>query len=153
VAKATRISGTGIETKDKGELKAAEYVFVAIPRTQCKLQGWFMGFQRAFLELAKDKEITGETRRVLDWMFGSLDFENFIVVDQGVVAKELDLKQPNVSRSIKKLLEKGIIEKGPKMGNYASYRVNLNYVWKGKAKNREAARKELYKQEKLKVVK
>ena len=38
------------------------------------------GIQDAFEELAKDREITNEPRRVLDYMFSKLDFENFILI-------------------------------------------------------------------------
>ena len=40
------------------------------------------GLQDAFEEIAKDREITSEPRRVLDYMFSKLDFENFIQLSQ-----------------------------------------------------------------------
>jgi hypothetical protein len=59
----------------------------------------------------------------------------------------------NVSQAIKKLVDKGVLEKGPKLGRSCSYRINLFYAWKGKTSNREKARKDLYKNSPLKVVK
>lgn len=112
-----------------------------------------MGFQQAFIEIAKDKELCGEPRRVLDYLMGQMDFENFIAIEQKTIASELQMHKVNVSQAIKKLVLKGIVEKGPKLGKSWSYRMNLFYAWKGKAVNREKARKELYAKHPLKVVK
>lgn len=150
--KVVSVNEDGIET-EQGTLKADKYVFVAIPRTQCKLQGWFMGFQGAFEALGLDKEITIQPMRVLMFLLSRMDFENFIAVEQKEISKMLGMHKTDVSLAMKKLVDKGILEKGPKLGRTSSYRMNLNYAWKGKAKNREAARKELYKNAKLHLVK
>lgn len=136
MAKAIGVSDAGIQTKDMGLLSPDEFVFVAIPRVQYKMHGWFMGIQQAFIAMAKDKELTGETRRVLDYMMGTMDFENFIAVEQKQIAEELGMQASHVSRSIKKILEKGIIELGPMIGKVKTYKMNWNYAWKGKAINR-----------------
>lgn len=142
MAKATGITSTGIETKDKGELSAEQYVFVAIPKVQYKLKGWFMGFQTAFKEVAKDKSLSGESKNVLIYLLGTMDFENFLGIEQKIVAEELGMKQSNVSRAMKELSEHGILEQGPKFGKFKTYKINLFYAWKGKAVNREKARKD-----------
>jgi hypothetical protein len=106
-------------------------------------EGWFMGIQDAFLALAKDKEICGRTRRVLDYMFGKLGFENYICIQQKEICEALDLKKQNVSSAIKLLLKKGIILPGPKLGRTNSYRLNPTYGWKGKVTNLAKTRLEL----------
>ena len=136
MAKAIGVSDAGIETKDVGLLSPDEYVFLAIPRVQYKIQGWFMGMQQGFIALAKDKDMTGETRRVLDFMMGTMDFENFVALEQSKIAEELDMQVSNVSRSIKKILGKGIITIGPRIGKVKTYKMNLQYAWKGTALNR-----------------
>ena len=99
-----------------------------------------MAFQEAFIHLAKDREITGEIRRVLDYFFGKLDFENYIHVAQTEIAEALDLQKSHVSRAVKVLCDKQIILKGPKTGRIITYRLNPEYGWKGKVKNMNAAR-------------
>lgn len=137
MAKATGVSDAGIQTKDMGLLSSEEFVFVAIPRVQYKMQGWVMWMQEAFKALAKDKEITGYDRRVLDYLMSIMDFENYIGIDQTEIAEFIEIQRPHVSRSIKKLVEKGILEEGPKIGRNKSYTMNYHYAWKGKAINRQ----------------
>ena len=89
------------------------------------------GIQDAFEELAK-REITNEPRRVLDYMFSKLDFENFIQLSQKEIIEILGINKSNVSKAIK-LLTRKILE-GPKVGRSRCYR-QPNYSWKGKVKN------------------
>lgn len=98
-------------------------------------EGFFMGIQEAFIALAQDKDIIGRPRRVLDYMFGKLGFENYICIQQKEICEALDLHKSDVSDSIKLLLSKGIILPGPKLGRSKSYRLNSDYGWKGKIKN------------------
>lgn len=96
---------------------------------------FFMAFQDTFFEIAQDREITAEPRRVLDYVMGALDFENFIQVSQAQISKDLGMKQPHVSRALKLLGDKKIILQGPKIGKSLSYRLNFKYGWKGKVSN------------------
>jgi DNA-binding transcriptional regulator PaaX len=98
-------------------------------------ENWFMGIQEAFIALAKDKEIRGRTRSVLDYLFGRLGFENYICITQQEISNELGIAKTNVSSSIKTLMDKGIILKGPKLGRTVAYRLNSEYGWKGRVKN------------------
>lgn len=98
-------------------------------------EGWFMGIQEAFIALAKDKEISGRTRRVLDYMFGKLGFENYIVIQQKEIVDALNIHKPHVSSAIKVLIDKGVILPGPKLGRTQSYRLNSDFGWKGRVKN------------------
>jgi len=96
---------------------------------------FFMGFQDAFIEISQDREITAEPRRVLDYMMGNLDFENFIQLPQSDISKKLLMKKSAVSRAIKLLCDKRILLSGPKVGRSFSYRMNPRYGWKGKVSN------------------
>ena len=64
------------------------------------------GIQDAFEELAKDREITNEPRRVLDYMFSKLDFENFIQLSQKEIIEILGINKSNVSKAIKATYKK-----------------------------------------------
>ena len=104
--------------------------------------GWVMNSQDAMVILAKDKEIKGETHRVLWFIGGILDFENWVQLSITEIANELDLKQPAVSRAIKVLEEKEIILRGPKVGRSYAFMLNPEFGWKGKVKNLDEYRKE-----------
>ena len=116
-----------------GEGNKGSFVFVrSIPKIR---EGWFMFFQKGSVELAKDKDISWEAYRVFHILLGKLDFENYILIPQNEVAQELDMKKQNVSRAIKKLVDKGILIKGEKLGKTYSYKLNSYYGWKGKVIN------------------
>ena len=65
-----------------------------------------MGIQEAFLKLAKDKEINGYPRRILDYLFGKLGFENYICIQQKEIAEELGINKTHVSTGIKLLCKR-----------------------------------------------
>ncbi len=115
--------------------------FMYIPYSiKLKNEEWFMGFHEAFQELAKDKELRGEPRAVLDYLFAKLSFENFVAVEQKEIVQILSMDKSNVSKAIKLLVEKKIIEKGPRLGNISSFKINPYYCWRGKVKNLIEAR-------------
>ena len=87
--------------------------------------------QAALMTLAKDKELTGRPRRVLDYLMAVLDFENFVQVSQADIAEELDLHRPDVSSAIKLLEQKEILIPGPKIGRSKCWRLNPNFGYKG----------------------
>ena len=101
---------------------------------------FFMGFQDAFISIAKDREIKAQPARVLYFLMGSLDFENFIQIPQTQISKELEMKKPDVSKAIKILFEKQVLLVGPKIGRSLSYRLNPYYGWKGKVSNLKKAK-------------
>ena len=116
---------------DTGEIM--DDLLVAAPKKR-HLQGDFvMAAQDGFLRLSRDPEITGQDYRVLMCYLGNLDFENFIQISQTWIANDLGIKKERVSESTKKLVEKGILIKGLKVGRHQTYRLNPFYGWKGKA--------------------
>jgi biotin operon repressor len=68
-----------------------------------------------------------------------LDYENLIQVSQADIARELDMHRQHVQRSIKRLLELGIVLEGVRIGISRSYRLNPNFGWKGSAKGHREA--------------
>ena len=128
---------------DTGEV-LEEGIPVWIGRKPKLTERWFMAFQDSFQGLAKDKDLTLEHHRVLHFLFGCLDFDNFIQISQTDIASELDMKKQNISRTINLLVEKKIILRGPKIGRSSSFRLNPNFGWKGKVSSlREAQREHL----------
>jgi hypothetical protein len=112
-------------------------------------ENWFMGIQEAFIALAKDRDIRGRTRSVLDYLFGKLGFENYIFVTQQEISNELGIAKTHISNSIKILLAKGIILPGPKIARTNTYRLNSEYGWRGSVKNLSKDRQNTH----LKIVK
>ena len=107
------------------------------------IKGWVMNSQEAMLSLAKDKDIKGETHRVLWFIGGILDFENWGTISITEIAQELGLKQQSASRAIKVLEQKGIIIRGPKLGRSFAFRLNPEFGWKGKVKHLDDYRQEI----------
>lgn len=131
-----------IEQVDQTTGEVLQGCMVWIPYRPKLTERWFMAFQDAFEELAKDKEITSEPRRVLDYLFSKLDFENFIQQSQQDITKALGMHKSQVSEAIKLLVKKQIVLEGPKVGRSKCYRLNPNYGWKGKVKTLQEHRKE-----------
>ncbi len=104
-------------------------------------KGWVMNSQQAMVAVAKDKDIKGETHRVLWFIGGILDFENWVQLSITEIGNELDLKQQAVSRAIKVLEDKQIILRGPKVGRSYAFMLNPEFGWKGKVKNLEDYRR------------
>ena len=77
-------------------------------------------------------------------MLARLDYENLIQVNQAEVSEQVGMNRHNVNRSIKKLIELGVILEGVKIGISRPYRLNPNFGWKGSAKgHREASARAL----------
>ena len=71
-------------------------------------------------------------------MLARLDYENLIQVNQAEVAEQVGMNRHHVNRSIKKLIELGVILEGVKIGISRSYRLNLSFA--GKAQLRATGR-------------
>ena len=81
-------------------------------------------------------------------MLARLDYENLIQVNQAEVSEQVGMNRHNVNRSIKKLIELGVILEGVKIGISRSYRLNPNFG--GKAQPKAIGR---FLHEHLKVIK
>lgn len=123
------------KTIDKvtGEEIEGTPVYVA-SKVKWSKERWFVGFQDAFALIAEDKEMTLQLTRVWMKLVSVMGFENFIYVPQKEIAQSLNMQRSHVSRSIKKLVEKGLLIEGPKINRGSSYRLNLDLVWKGSGK-------------------
>jgi hypothetical protein len=141
-----RMSDGSFVDQETGEVLSEEkFLFLAIPVREKIKEEWFMTFQDALEALAKDRDLRGEPRAVLDYLMSKLSFDNYIAVEQSEISKELVIHKANVSKAIKMIVEKGIIEKGPRLGKSWSYKLNPYYGWKGRVKNLKEERKKRFK--------
>ncbi|EDE7522522.1 MarR family transcriptional regulator [Salmonella enterica subsp. enterica serovar Enteritidis] len=115
------------------------FVAVIRPKQKSAFERHFTMNQAALELLAKT--LTGEQFKVLMMLLASLDYENFIQVAQADIAEKLEMQKTNVSRSIKGLINLGVIIEGPKIGRSKSYRLNPQFGWKGTVNNHKKALK------------
>ena len=94
---------------------------------------WVATFQDGLTWLAQ-QDMTGEQWRVLAYLLGRLDFDNYLKVQQTEISDKLHIKKPKVSRAMKKLAELDIITVGPMAGRSKTYRLNPRIAHRG-AKN------------------
>lgn len=124
--------------KATGE-EVSGFVAVIRPKQKSAFERHFTMNQSALLKLANS--LNGEQLRVLLALLAELDYENFIQVAQADIADVLRINKVNVSRSIKALLELGVILQGPKIGRSYSYRLDPSFGWKGTVPNHKKALK------------
>lgn len=116
--------------QETGQLEA--FIPVIFPKKKVLLGGEFMLVFQDFLLTLANSGLTQEQYRVLCYLMGKLDFENYIVIKQTQAAKELGINQAHISRAIKKLEELDIVRQGPRGGMIKSYQLNPYYAFKGK---------------------
>ena len=97
---------------------------------------WMAFYQESLANIAK-MGLTGEQHDVFLSMLSKLDFENYIRISQVDLAKEWNIRQPQVARAIKTLLEKDIISQGPRAGLCKTYILNPNVGIKGRQKKKK----------------
>lgn len=136
-----------------GEIEDGFVAYVAPKRRNGFVNGWVaMSQQKALIELAR-ADLGDEARRVLFVLLGHVEYENFIVVPQARMAEEIGLPKSNFSRAVTRLVNEGIIERGPKVGRMVSLRLNPAYGWKGTAKNHVIALDQERQKRRVSVVK
>ncbi len=122
--------------KDTGEiLDHSRGTFIFVPSRIKLKEGWFMAFQDAFESLARDRDLWGQPTAILHYLMSRLSFDNYIALEQKEISVSLDIDKSDVSKAIKILVEKGILERGPRLGKSWSYKLNPYYGWKGRVKN------------------
>ena len=126
------------------------YIAVLQPKTKNGFTRHFTMNQDA-LDILADN-LRGSEFRVLMKLLKWLDYENLIQIQQNEIADELKMEKQNVNRSINKLIDVGILLKGPKIGKSCSYRLNPNFGWKGTAKNHRRALDDRMKKARMHVV-
>ena len=88
-------------------------------------------YQKPFYLLAK-QGLTGEQCRVLFYLFGKLNFDNYVLVTRQEVAEWIGIDPTNVSHAIRVLKDKNIVFEGPAVGKCKTYRLNPFAEYQGK---------------------
>lgn len=80
-------------------------------------------------KLAIDPDLDGVDYRVFLYLFSRLDLDNAMRVPQVEIAEALGKRTEHISRSIRRLKEKGIIKSVDKLSRSPVFRLNPDY-WK-----------------------
>ena len=91
-----------------GEVVEGFVAYVVPKRKNGFQKGWMAMAQEAMMMLAQSN-LTGNDMKVMWAMLARLDYENLIQVNQAEVSEQVGMNRHNVNRSIKKLIELGVI--------------------------------------------
>ena len=134
--------------------ETGEFEWFARINPKHKITGgaWMDTFQDSLMWMAK-QDLTGEQWKVFAAMGSKMDYNNYIRISQTDLADSLNMKQPQIARAIKKLIELDIIAEGPRAGLSKTYILNPNIGMKGKQKKQKiidyAEKKHAREQEKM----
>jgi hypothetical protein len=90
---------------------------------------------RGKLEEAAKANLGADAYRVLFAVLSVVDFENWIQFNQSEMADTIGMSRQNFGRAMRKLEAIELLQRGPKVGRSATYRLNPSFGWKGSAKN------------------
>ena len=96
---------------------------------------YYRGFSEATLAIATDEELLHTDLRVLLGVIALMEYENVLDISQQALGQALGIKQPNIAKSIKKLVEKGYLQVMGQRIRQNVYRVNPYFAFKTRAKN------------------
>ena len=71
-----------------------------------------------------EKPLTQTEYRVRDWLMGTIGIGNYVYVNQAEMCRRLRIDKKNASMAIKRLIELGILLRGPKSGRNNTYMVS-----------------------------
>lgn len=120
--------------QDSGNL-LPELPIIMLKRRKIKEKNWMILFQDYLAKLAQDETLTGVDYKVMIWLLHMMDYDNWVPVTQVYVAEQLGIVQPQVNRSIGKLLANGHLRWGDFNGRQTLV-VNDKLVRKGERKLR-----------------
>lgn len=124
------------------DLESGEITYAVVPVKRIYFEEeYFCMFQKSLDLISEDRELTYDDLRVLLKLFRYLDMKNFISISQKDICQQLKMDKSNVSKSFAKLINKGIILKGPRLSGIYTYILNANYAYKGQLKYLKKERK------------
>lgn len=118
------------------DAETAEHVSYAVVPIRHQREEFLMVTQHAMEHITSEGWPHGDYL-VLMKLMSRLDWENFIHVDVKELAGSMGLQRETVSRSIKRLIERGAIHRGPRVGRSYTYRLDPRLGWKGSPAGRE----------------
>ena len=105
-----------------------------LPNRYLKLP-YIRSFQDEMVSLAIDRELNGTDLRVLLTIIGNLGYENILTLTQREIGEQINIKQVEVAKSIKKLVKKGYLQVITKISRQNIYMFNPSIAFKSRAKN------------------
>ena len=96
---------------------------------------YIRSFQEEMVNLAIDRDFNGTDLRVLLTIIGNLGYENILSLTQKEIGEQINIKPVEVTKSIKKLVEKGYLQVITKIGRQNIYMFNPSVAFKSRAKN------------------
>lgn len=118
--------------------------FVPVPRYQSHVYhsgGFFMGYQEALARVIDSPDLTDGELRVLFKLLTRLEYNSVVLVNVSELAREMSRDRSGVSRSLKALVDRGVLLRGPKMGRTSSYMLNPELAFVGSAPDRARAQR------------
>lgn len=92
--------------------------------------------QDAVRDLAVNGRVLGrEALMVALYLLSELDYENEVFVSKTEISEHLKIERANLARAFRKLMEKGFIREGRKVGNMKAYVLNPEVAWRGTGHN------------------
>ncbi len=92
-------------------------------------------FLEEMVDIASNRDLNGTDLRVLLCIIGNLEYENILNISQKKLGEILNIKQQEVSKSVKKLLEKEYLQIIDKIGRQNIYQFNPNIAFRSRAEN------------------
>ena len=92
-------------------------------------------FCEGLTRLAKDRNLNSTDMRVLIYIAGIIEYENILDISQAELAKQMEIVQPEISKSIKKLCELDYLRIIGKVGRQNIYKLSPHFAFKSRAKN------------------
>ncbi|MGK7953750.1 MAG: replication/maintenance protein RepL [Crocosphaera sp.] len=92
-------------------------------------------FQDEMVSTANDRDLSGTDLRILMTILGNLDYDNKLMLSHTKLGQQIGIKQQEVTKSFKKLLNKGYIEIVETIGRQNIYMFNPSIAFKSRAKN------------------
>ena len=85
-------------------------------------------FQEGLLEIICDKDLTGDDIRVFLAIISHVEYENKFIMPLGHLGKAIGIKRQNVSKSVKKLLEKRYLIRDGNQGQVNHYMIDPRII-------------------------
>lgn len=120
------------------ETQAPQTVYFVPPKKKKYPERWLLLWQDgsdigvSMTEQAEmEKPLTQTEYRVRDWLMGTIGIGNYVYVNQAHMARRLRIQRAEASRAIKRLIELGILLRGPKSGRSNTYMVSPAFCFAG----------------------
>ena len=97
-------------------------------------------FQCSFLDIARDKDFTGDTLRIFLGILAYVEYEGIFEMSLTALAKELGMQRQNVGKAVKLLVKKGYLKKESQQGLASRYYLDPSFAFKNRVKHFEELR-------------